>query len=113
MEVASLYALEGPDQGVTYNLDKPVVVAGRSRTCDVVLIDPSVSRQHFQIEPRGRNLFLKNLSSKGTRVNGALVEELLLGDGDVITIGLTGLRVGLKTAAPAAASPPSPPGRGG
>ena len=45
---------------------------GRSRTCDVVLDDPNVSRQHAEVRPRGGGWFVADLgSTNGVAVNGA------------------------------------------
>lgn len=64
---------------------------GRSRTCEVMLRDPSVSRGHALLSVRGSQVTLQDLkSSNGTYVNGRLLEaETPLADGDRFVIGET------------------------
>jgi hypothetical protein len=47
------------------------VTLGRSRSCDIVLDDPNVSRQHAEIRPRGGSWVVVDLgSTNGSRLNG-------------------------------------------
>ena len=63
---------------------------GRSRTCDVVLADPAVSRRHALISVRGDRCSVRNLASmNGTHVNGRPVTTAVLRPGGVITFGGT------------------------
>lgn len=67
---------------------------GRSTSADLPLDHVSVSRRHAELVPLpdGRWL-LKDLGSRnGTSVNGQLVSERVLGDGDQISIGEMTLR---------------------
>jgi len=67
---------------------KGALVLGRSQNADVTLLHPSVQREHAQIVRRGSDVFLEDLgSSAGTYVNGQLVTEHLLVEGDVVRIG--------------------------
>ncbi len=67
---------------------------GRSHSCDVVLDDPNVSRQHAEVRPRGGSWVLTDLgSTNGSRVNGRqLTAPEVLKPGDEIDIGTTALR---------------------
>jgi len=78
-------------------LSQGEVLVGRSRSCQVVLRDPSVSRSHALITVQGESLTLKDLaSSNGTFVNGDKVEgEADLAAGDHLTFGETQLELGL------------------
>lgn len=96
MLAASLYALGGPDQGITFDLAQDSVVIGRSRSCDIILMDETTSRKHFKLERHGTTFLLKNLSSQGTKVNDSRIDEILVEDGDRIFIGQTQLRVQLR-----------------
>lgn len=71
------------------------VLVGRSRSCQVVLRDPSVSRSHALINVSGRAVSVKDLaSSNGTFVNGKRVEgEQELRAGDELTFGESALQL--------------------
>jgi hypothetical protein len=93
---------EGPGGGPTGTLvlpdgsrvevgDDPIVI-GRLPGCDVVLDDPNVSRRHAEVRREDGAFLVADLgSTNGTRVNGALVRERRLADGDRITLGRTTL----------------------
>ncbi len=61
---------------------------GRASDNALLLVDDRVSRHHARLQPRGGLLVLTDLGSKnGTRVNGGLVQQVAVGDGDVVEIG--------------------------
>jgi hypothetical protein len=61
--------------------------------CDIRLLDPQVSREHCSIKLRDGVPILTDLASaNGTFLNGSLVQEHPLADGDEIRIGSTVLR---------------------
>lgn len=66
-------------------------VLGRSRECDVVLDDSSVSRRHAELRPQGSDWTIQDLgSTNGVRVNGrALRGVRVLRDGDRVELGST------------------------
>jgi hypothetical protein len=69
-------------------LGSAVVTIGRSKQSDVVLDDASVSRRHAEIRPEGDGYKVVDLdSTNGTRVNGSVVRERSLTDGDLIVVG--------------------------
>jgi FHA domain/Domain of unknown function (DUF1707) len=72
------------------------VALGRSRTCDCVLADPSVSRRHAELRREGGRWLLRDLGSRnGTRVNGArLLDEAEVGPGDRVSFGDARFRLG-------------------
>jgi pSer/pThr/pTyr-binding forkhead associated (FHA) protein len=65
------------------------VVLGRSRECDCVLAEPSVSRRHAELRRAGGRWLLRDLGSRnGTRVNGVrLLAETEVGPGDRVSFG--------------------------
>lgn len=70
-------------------------VLGRSRECDVVLDDSSVSRRHAQLRPQGEEWTLEDMgSTNGVRVNGSPVRGAprVLQSGDRIKLGSTEMR---------------------
>ena len=72
--------------------DQPVVV-GRSADCDLVLADPTVSKRHIELRRRGTDVIVTDLgSTNGTTINGALVREAILADGDQVHVGAVILR---------------------
>ncbi len=61
---------------------------GRSRSNDIVIADPSVSRFHAEAEYHQGKIYLKDLAStNGTQVNGKLIKEKRLSDGDIVVFG--------------------------
>jgi Protein of unknown function (DUF3662)/Inner membrane component of T3SS, cytoplasmic domain len=87
--VAALVLADGSRHDLA---DRPVTV-GRAPDCDLVLGDPTVSKHHFELRPRGTDVVLVDLgSTNGTRVNDARVRDQVLADGDQIRVGATVLR---------------------
>ena len=64
---------------------------GRSRDCDIVLDDSSISRRHAEVRPAGSGWTIEDLdSTNGVRVNGVTVHGLQqLHTGDRIEMGST------------------------
>jgi len=64
---------------------------GRSRDCDIVLDDSSISRRHAELRPKGSSWTIEDLdSTNGVRVNGVAVHGLQkLHTGDRIEMGST------------------------
>ena len=78
------------DEGVAEERELPQgeVVIGRSSSCDLVLDDSAISREHARIEINGDTVVLHDLSSRnGTWVNGERAETVNLESGDEIAVG--------------------------
>ncbi len=87
--MASLTVVEGPGQGEQVTLGERTT-AGRSRDCDLRIRDEVSSRVHFEIISTPQGHILKDLdSSNGTFVNGQIITEHRLRDGD--RIGVAGV----------------------
>jgi hypothetical protein len=72
--------------------DQPAVI-GRLPDCAVPLSDPQSSRQHAEVRRGPDGFRVVDLgSTNGTTVNGSVVGEQLLRDGDVIGVGNTAIR---------------------
>ena len=66
------------------------VVLGRSRECDIRVVDGNVSRRHAELVQEGATYWLVDLgSTNGTELNGRPVTREKLSDGDRITVGST------------------------
>lgn len=89
-----LVFLNGEMMAVPTPLEREIVTLGRALEADVRINDPKTSRLHAQItterDPEtGETIYrLRDLESKnGTQLNGQLIEEAVLHDGDKIAIG--------------------------
>jgi pSer/pThr/pTyr-binding forkhead associated (FHA) protein len=80
--------IDGPESGKAYDFDRIEVTIGRTMDNDVILQDPSISRQHLSIRDKGGAYIVKDLgSSNGTKVNGKKILEEVLSTGDIILAG--------------------------
>jgi len=88
----------------TFVITQPRVTIGRDPTNDLVLDSPIVSRRHAELELRADAVWWRDLgSANGTAVNGRLITEQALGDGDIVRIGdAQGNSVGLVFHRPSA-----------
>ena len=106
------YSLEF--SGEKLELEERQLTVGRSRTCEVPIKDPSVSRRHAELTPGGGKIVVRDLgSSNGTFVNGRRVAETAeLFDGDTLGLGDADLNVRVASDAifepPGAPEPPPP-----
>ena len=96
----------------TYLVHEGSNILGRSNDADFRLPDTGVSRQHAEITWNGQDAVLVDVqSTNGTTVNDTPIENWLLADGDVITLGHSHIEVRIveplanaaQAAAPAAA----------
>jgi predicted component of type VI protein secretion system len=69
-------------------LQRPVLMIGRHLECDVRINSPKVSRRHCCLAMAYDRVLIRDLGSRnGVRVNGRLVDESRLYDGDELAIG--------------------------
>ncbi|MCX7652446.1 MAG: FHA domain-containing protein [Bacteroidia bacterium] len=79
--------------GVDFRLYEGRNTIGSDPKCDITLNDPGASGHHMTILYRaGQFLFRDELSTNGTFINGEMLNEGKLNDGDIIRIGKTELR---------------------
>ncbi|MHC4880321.1 MAG: SpoIIE family protein phosphatase [Planctomycetota bacterium] len=86
--MAYLKVLHGAEAGRMFPLEGERIVFGRHPSCEVVLEDGAVSRQHAQIVQLHGSYYLEDLRSRnGTQVNDTdVTEPRLLADGDVVRV---------------------------
>jgi adenylate cyclase len=76
----------------TIALTADLVNVGRSRSNDIVIDDPHISRHHIQFRRRdGAYWVFDTNSQSGTFVNNVAVRQHALQPGDVVRIGRTQL----------------------
>ena len=82
--------------GAVVWLRSDVTTVGRGECVDIRLDDPSISKLHAEIFRRGPYAYVSDLglSRHGTRINGKVVAQRLLENGDVISFGVQRCRVG-------------------
>ncbi|QDZ41765.1 DUF3662 and FHA domain-containing protein [Corynebacterium sp. sy039] len=84
----------------TYHVHSGSNIIGRSNDADFRLPDTGVSRKHAEITWNGRDAILVDLqSTNGTTVNETPIDNWLLADGDVITVGRSNIEVRINRSA--------------
>jgi hypothetical protein len=79
--------------GKRVRLGDGIVTIGRANECEVRVADTSVSRRHAEVRATGDGWAVADLgSTNGTKVNGAIITDRKLKDGDTISVGDTHLR---------------------
>jgi len=90
MENLIVLADSGPLKGLQWLVNNELII-GREESCDIVIPDRQVSRQHARIYPSNEGVFLEDLGSKnGTYLNSQrIVNPQQLHEGDEIRIAFT------------------------
>lgn len=90
-----LEVLDGPSKGRVKAFSDRVML-GRNESCDLVITDKTVSREHALIGLRGKRYEVVNLNEKNfTLLNEKEVQKAALKNGDVLTLGETSVKVTL------------------
>ena len=85
-----LELVTGSETGRIIRLTPPSLVIGRGADADLRLTDTGVSRRHAELRVAPDVVTLVDLhSTNGTAVNGLMVDQTPLNDGDRITVGTT------------------------
>ncbi len=94
------YKLTSADQTLSFELPAGTTqLVGRAATCDIPIIDPTISRRHAEIRCDDGGVAVRDLgSSNGTFVNGQRVETATLAVGDAVTFG--NVQMSLQEATP-------------
>src|SRR5579864_6079214 len=86
--LASIRFLTGPLAGSTFPISKPSITFGREPTNDIVISDPSVSRQHARLVNNGTQWSIEKLSPQNVvTVNQRNVQQAIISDRDAIGLG--------------------------
>jgi len=91
--------IEGPLKGTIQEFFGPVIEIGRHPECHVCFPKEmnTISRRHAEIRREGNRFMAVDHSTNGTLVNGKSIQELILKDGDVLTIGENGPKISVLT----------------
>ena len=86
--VGVLVVKRGPYSGSQFQLDRPVMTAGRHPDSDIFLDDITVSRRHAEFRrENGKFHVVDRGSLNSTYVNREPVDSAALADGDEVQIG--------------------------
>jgi len=89
-----LVVLSGPDRGRELTLAVGTYLVGKGSSCDLVLSDPAVSRQHLEVALLVDCVQVRDLgSTNGSHYQGARFDSIRVGVGAVIRIGGSDLSV--------------------
>src|SRR6266487_532436 len=84
----SIRFLTGPLAGSTLHISKPLTTIGREPTNDIVISDPSVSRQHARLVNNGGQWSIEKLAPQNVvTVNQRTVQQAVISDHDTIGLG--------------------------
>jgi signal transduction histidine kinase/pSer/pThr/pTyr-binding forkhead associated (FHA) protein len=88
--VASLFVIQGADQGKRFEFKSSPVALGRENSNAIRLHDTEVSRRHAELRQDEENYRIVDLgSANGTFLNGQLVNQAPLHSGDRLQLGQT------------------------
>jgi signal transduction histidine kinase len=88
--VASLFVIQGADQGKRFELKSKPMALGRDTSNPIRLHDTEVSRRHAEVRPVEDTYRIFDLgSANGTYVNGKPVDQAPLRSGDRLQLGQT------------------------
>ena len=87
--MASLVITNGDQAGTHFRIANRPLTGGRDPARDIQIVDPKVSRKHFQIRKQDDDYVVAEFKSlNGVQVNGTKIEgQQVLKDGDQIQIG--------------------------
>jgi pSer/pThr/pTyr-binding forkhead associated (FHA) protein len=108
MQAVRLHWQFPPGREHSLVIDKDLIVIGRSRDCDITILDERVSRQHAEIYFDGDAFLVSDLGSyNGTLLNGERLEcTRPLQQGDQLQIGPVTLRFETQTPSEEDSAPP-------
>src|SRR5215471_20359743 len=88
LSLGSILFLSGPLAGSTFQINKTTITIGREPSNDIVISDPTVSRQHARLVYNGSQWSVEKLNPQNTlAVNRREVQQMVINDRDTISIG--------------------------
>ena len=89
--MAGLMIATGEQAETYYQLASRPITGGRDPAREIQILDPKVSRKHFQIRKQGdHHTIIEFKSLNGVAINGSKIDgETRLNDGDEILVGDT------------------------
>jgi two-component system, NtrC family, response regulator GlrR len=94
MPAVRLVVLRGPDRGRSARLEREELTVGTTASADLVLTDPTVSRNHFTLRVSPGGYFITDLdSTNGTLIEGRRVVSAYLAAGERLEAGHSELRL--------------------
>ena len=88
--MASLFVIQGADQGKRFDLKSTPLALGRDNTNPIRLHDTEISRRHAEVREASDGFSIVDLrSANGTFVNGKPVSQAPLRSGDRLQLGQT------------------------
>jgi hypothetical protein len=76
--------------GTRHEIGQRRTVIGRSKDCDIQIVDPNISRRHAELRQEGTAYWMVDLdSTNGIVVNGRRLKRAKLESGDTIALGST------------------------
>ena len=98
MTMVKLIVQRGAKRGTEVIIRREQALLGRSRSCQICIPAPQVSRQHCAILIENGQVLVRDLgSTNGTFVNGVQISEQQLTTGDTLTIGNVVFLVRIET----------------
>jgi DNA-binding NtrC family response regulator len=89
-----LLVLSGPESGQSHALTRAEYLLGKAPTCDIVLTDKTISREHLRLTVHDEHVVATDLGSRnGSSCDGRRFSELELHPGTIITLGTTELKL--------------------
>src|SRR6266849_261454 len=87
-ESGSIRFLTGPLAGSTFQISKPLITFGREPGNDIVISDPTVSRQHARLVNNAGQWSIEKLASQNVvTVNQHIIQQAVIADRDTIGLG--------------------------
>jgi transcriptional regulator with PAS, ATPase and Fis domain len=101
VRAAVLTVLKGPgaanQEGREVRVTSPAFVIGSGGGSDLVLADPTVSREHLHISLATNGVRLRDRSKNGTRIGGIRINDVLVQTDTVLTLGATSIALRLES----------------
>src|SRR5713101_3754464 len=88
LESGSIRFLTGPLAGSTFQISKPIITFGREPGNDIVISDPTVSRQHARLVNNAGQWSIEKLAAQNViTVNQHNIQQAVIADRDTIGLG--------------------------